>query len=418
MRLYKKTIGYGIYTVLAVSTGLLVASGVTKTAEFAYAELGKPGQAFFASIDFPTLHFALPSFKKNSDLLAESITYTRQAETAPTEDTKQSGVNFSTQASDDTIRIGWVGDITPVVSTKMEAGFAPFGELSELLKLPDLMVGNLEGVITENIVSKCKADTANCFAFRGDIGFVDYLTNAGFDVMNMANNHAFDFGKASFTDTQNALQSKNIASTGAPDQISIVETKGVKVAFVGFAPNANTNPLLDTEHIRKTIADAKSQADIVVAVMHAGAEGVSYLHVTDADEIYLNENRGNTMAQAHVMIDAGADIVLGSGPHVLRGLELYKGKMIAYSLGNFFASSNLSTRGILSLSGILMIDLDKDGTPKVATLVPVYLDTNGMPHVDPVATAIPLVKKLSREDFGENALVISDDGIISIPHTQ
>ncbi len=412
----KKKIAYIFWTLLAVAIGLGIAAGVTRTAQYAYAKLGSPGKELFASADRAPIHIGLPKIGKGTKFLTDSVTYKR-AETqdaAVAKSPASNNVNFGQQADEDTIRIGWVGDITPVDTSKMPGTFAPFSEVSSLLVLPDITAGNLEGVITQSDTSKCSEGEANCFAFRGDLNFVELLKNSGFDVMNMANNHAFDFGKESFSDTANALLAKQITPTGAPSQVSIVETKGVKVAFVGFAPNAGTNPMLDIENVKRTIADAKTKADIVVAFIHAGAEGTQYLHVTDSEEVYLGENRGNTMQIAHAMVDAGADLVLGSGPHVLRGMEKYKGKVIVYSMGNFFASTNLSTRGLLSLSGIFMIDLAKDGTPKAATLVPLYLDTNGIPHIDGVETSISLVNKLSTEDFGGNSIMFDDAGVTQI----
>lgn len=301
----------------------------------------------------------------------------------------------------DSVSIGFVGDITPDIL--LENPKTPFDSLKSLLQEPDIMVGNLEGTVTSEIFSKCKTDSKNCFAFKGDSLFVDYLSNSGFDVLNMANNHAFDFGREGFLDTQKFLHDKNISSIGAPNQIAIIEKNGIKIAFVGFAPNSRVNSFLDKENIIKNISNAKSQSDIVIAVIHAGGEGSMYSHVKPGDEIYLNENRGNTVELAHLIIDSGASAVLGSGPHLLRGIENYKGKIIAYSMGNFFGAGKLSTAGELKFSGILNIELSKNGEILNTKITPIILDGAGFPYLDKGLRSIDIINNLSKEDFGEEA---------------
>ena len=106
---------------------------------------------------------------------------------------------------------------------------------------------------------------------------------------------------------------------------------------------------------------AAAQADIVVVAMHAGAEGSGATHVPHGTETFLGENRGDSRRFSHAVIDAGADLVVGSGPHVIRGLERYHGRLIAYSLGNFAGYKNFGTGGTLSLSAILRVELRGDG---------------------------------------------------------
>lgn len=323
-------------------------------------------------------------------------------------------IKFVPKEINNDISIGFVGDITPVMVGDLDYGFQPSKDILHILNSADIMIGNLEGAITDRTVSKCKVGMNKCYAFRGNTGFATQLKNAGFDVMNMANNHAFDFGNDGFIDTQYSLQNENILSTGAQGQISFYKTKNTTVALVGFAPNHATNSLLDSVNIQKLVSDAKSQSDIVVAIIHGGGEGTNYTRTKNEEEIFLGENRGNVMKQAHLMIDSGADLVLGSGPHVLRGFEIYKGKMIAYSLGNFFASNNLSTKGIMKFSGILNVDLDKQGTLKRARFIPAYIGPDGTPYIDYEKTAINMVNTLSKEDFGENALLVEDDGVVHV----
>src|SRR5438477_12763364 len=103
-------------------------------------------------------------------------------------------------------------------------------------------------------------------------------------------------------------------------------------------------------------------ADVVVVYMHAGAEGSAALHVTGGEETYAGEDRGNPKAFAHMAVGAGADLVIASGPHVLRGMEFYRGRLIAYSLGDFAGYRNFSTVGTLGQSCVLRVRLRGDGT--------------------------------------------------------
>jgi hypothetical protein len=119
------------------------------------------------------------------------------------------------------------------------------------------------------------------------------------------------------------------------------------------------------------------------------------------------------MRFAHAVVDAGADLVVGSGPHVLRGMEWYKRRLIAYSLGNFAGYKVFSLGGPLSTSGILRVTLRGDGKFETGRLVPTHLVGAGLPAIDPAEAAHGAVRTLSREDFGARAVKVSRDGILS-----
>ena len=106
---------------------------------------------------------------------------------------------------------------------------------------------------------------------------------------------------------------------------------------------------------------ARRRASLVVVIIHAGAEGAGALHTPHGSEFFVGENRGNPRAFAHAVVDAGASLVVGSGPHVIRGVERYRGRMIAYSLGNFVGYHTLAGGGVLSDSAILRVTLGADG---------------------------------------------------------
>jgi hypothetical protein len=152
--------------------------------------------------------------------------------------------------------------------------------------------------------------------------------------------------------------------------------------------------------------------------MHAGAEGSDAEHVATADETYLGEPRGNSRAFAHAMIRAGADLVFGSGPHVLRGIEWYRRRLIAYSLGNLAGTRTLSTAGSLGTSALLRATLDAHGNFLAASIAPLRLAGGGTPVPDVSAGGVARIRVLSHDDFGRRAIRISAAGRLAAPdHT-
>jgi hypothetical protein len=278
-----------------------------------------------------------------------------------------------------------------------------------------VVFGNLEGTLTDSTGSKCGSGSTDCFAFRTPPAYAQYLRNDGFTVLNSANNHAHDFGAQGVIDTSSALQTAGIVQAGLPGQIGVIHAGTTSVAFVDFAPYTTANNLLDLATARTLIEQAKSKADIVVAYMHAGAEGSQADHVSGSEESYVGEDRGNPKAFAHAAIDDGADMVVASGPHVLRGMEFYRGHLVAYSLGNFASYHNFGVGGDLSLSGILKVTLDGRGRFVSGTFVSVTLGDDGQPSLDPSGAAARFVAQLSTADFGAAAATLSATGVISPP---
>ena len=277
----------------------------------------------------------------------------------------------------------------------------------------DVVLGNLEGTLSTGGGSKCGKGSTNCFAFQTPPSYARWLQEAGFTVMNLANNHAYDFGAAGLRQTTDALAGVGLEWTGRPGQITVQKVAGIRVALVGFAPYPWAQSLTDIAAAKKLVRRAARSADVVVVTMHAGAEGGDRQHVERGTEFFLGENRGDSMRFAHAVVDAGADLVVGSGPHVLRGMEWYKGRLIAYSLGNFAGYKVFSLGGPLSTSGILRVTLRGDGKFEAGRLVPTHLVGAGLPAIDPAEVAHGAVRTLSREDFGARAVKISRDGILS-----
>jgi hypothetical protein len=306
-----------------------------------------------------------------------------------------------------------VGDVMMGSAPELPAdgGASYFKGVSGAIRA-DVALANLEGTLSTEGSSKCGAGSSSCFAFRTPPSYARWLRRAGFTILNLANNHAADFGEAGETQTLRALAGQRLLHTGRPGEITVQTVRGIRVAVLGFAPYPWAQSLLDIGAAKRLVAQARVRADVVVVTMHAGAEGTAHQHVRPGTETFLGEDRGNPLAFAHAVVDAGADLVVGSGPHVLRGLEWYRGKLIAYSLGNFGGYGAFVLSGPLGVTAILRVELRGDGRIVAARLVAVRLVGAGVPKLDPTGRAFSLARSLSRSDFGSAGVTVSATGRI------
>jgi hypothetical protein len=281
----------------------------------------------------------------------------------------------------------------------------------------DLVMGNLEEPLTVDTgTGKCGPNSTRCFQFRAPPDYAAHLRDAGFDLLNQANNHGYDYGPKGYENTQKALEKYELEHTGAPDQITVVDVKGVKVAVAGFSSYVWSNSLTDIAAAKRVVAKAAGMADLVVVQVHMGGEGADKTRVRPGTEMFLGENRGDPVKFSKAMIDAGADLIVGHGPHVLRGMEFYKGRLIAYSLGNFAGGGNsLSNAGRLGWGGVLKVSLKPDGSWAGGSFVSTYMNSAGKPTMDGDDRGLGLVKQLSRSDFPDTGARFDDSGAISPP---
>ena len=309
------------------------------------------------------------------------------------------------------LELTWVGDMALSASDGLPAdgGRSLFAKVRTDLQA-DLTVGNLEGTLGSGGTRKCGPGSTNCFSFQAPASYARVFGRAGFDVMNVANNHAFDYGAVGQSQTLAALDRAKIAHTGQPGQITVMRRNGIRAAFVGFAPYGWAANLTNIPAARALIARARQHADVVVVLMHAGAEGAGETHTPFGDEVAFGENRGNTRAFAHAAVDAGASLVLGSGPHVVRGIERYRRGLIAYSLGNFAASHTLGLNGVLGDSAILSLTIDDQGRLLAGQWTSVHLDGPGVPVPDPTHRSLKIMRSVSRQDFGKRAIRATSEG--------
>jgi hypothetical protein len=337
----------------------------------------------------------------------------------PTAAAADSAKRTTTKASE-TLRhpvtLNWVGDM----ALSSEAGLPPGGlvpalaPVAGILHNADLSVGNLEGTLSTGGGSKCGGDGGGtCFAFQAPPATAGQLKALGFGLVNQGNNHSMDYGAIGRAQTIAALQRSGLPYTGLPGQITTLNIRGVRVAFVGFAPYRYTSNLLDIPTAEAMVRAARKQAQLVVVIIHAGAEGADATRTPVGDQQFLGEDRGDARAFAHGVIDAGASIVLGSGPHVVRGVEDYRGHMIAYSAGNFVGYHTLGHGGVMSESGILHVTLGTGGTVKAARWYSLAL-IDGLPRPDVTQTSAKFIGWLSNQDFPADHFRIDANGIFHV----
>ncbi len=308
------------------------------------------------------------------------------------------------------IILGDVGALPP----RDGKGF--FDDVREALAA-DLVMGNLEQPLTDDTgYDKCAPDSEACHAFRAPPHYAAHLAEAGFDVLNIANNHGNDYGPEGRANTVAALAEHGLAYTGERDQITVMDVAGVSVAVVGFSPYEWTNDLNDHAQAADLVGRAAQQADLVVVQVHMGAEGANETRVRPGPEEFYGEQRGDPMAFTRAVIDAGADLVVGHGPHVLRGLEFYRGRLIAYSLGNFAGGGGtLSAAGNLGLGGILKVTLTAGGEFVSGQFISTHMYDRGLPTVDSQQRSLELVQEVTRKDFPETGARLGSDGEIRLP---
>jgi poly-gamma-glutamate capsule biosynthesis protein CapA/YwtB (metallophosphatase superfamily) len=294
-------------------------------------------------------------------------------------------------------------------------------DVTPRLSAADIAFGNMEGPIVDGGISeKCgtpkPGQPVRCFAFRMPTRYAKHLKAAGFDVMSVANNHASDFGETGRASTRRTLDELGIKHAGSDRErfsTTYLETKGRTVAFVGFSHNAVQPNVNDLDTARRLVQEADKKADIVVVSFHGGAEGTGAQNVPRRTELFFGEQRGNLPLFARAVVDAGADLVLGHGPHVLRGMEVYKDRLIAYSLGNFATYGWFRLEAETALTVVLETRLAPDGRFLGGKLHSARQEGRGIPVLDPTGTAAKKVRSLSQTDFGPTAPAISDDGTIT-----
>ena len=346
-----------------------------------------------------------------------------------------------------TVRLAFVGDINLGTATLADGVPPDTGrgllDAARPALAGDLVIGNFEGVLADTGTSdKCErmrptavrwhprrprrhqvVDTASvrpgCYAFRTPTALAPRLVDAGFTHLNLANNHANDYGLAGRASTERILDSLGIRLYGPLGRIAIDTVRHgdslTVVGLVGFTTYPYAYDLLDIERSAAVVDSIRPLVDLLVVTFHGGSEGVRAQHVAEAAESLGREPRGDLRRWARAVVDAGADVVVGHGPHVLRGIEFYRGRPVAYSLGNFLTYRGFNLDGPLGVTGVLQLEFAPDRRLRRARLLPMLQRPMRGPAPDPAGTALELVRRLSADDFGASAARVAEDGDIAPP---
>lgn len=337
-------------------------------------------------------------------------------------------------ATDTTVvRVIAVGDVMPgtefpdagYLDPRLSEGAGPEAvigsDLVDILRSGDIVFGNMEGVLWDEDVPPAKScrDPALCYVFRSPERYAELLADAGFTVMALANNHSGDWGVEGRDATMDALARNDIAyaglaATGARTATLILDS-GIRVGVAAFSPNRGTLSINDHESAVRIVESLSDDHDIVLVSFHGGAEGSEYTSLPKEEETYHGENRGDVYAFAHEVVDAGADVVIGHGPHVPRAVEVYRERFIAYSLGNFWTYGRFNLRGPNGLAPVVDLELGPDGSLRNARIHSGRQEGRGGPKLDPAKRALELMATLTAEDLGDAGLVFDPDGTVRWP---
>jgi poly-gamma-glutamate capsule biosynthesis protein CapA/YwtB (metallophosphatase superfamily) len=300
--------------------------------------------------------------------------------------------------------------LNPALKPGIDVASLVGNDLAGIFRHADVAFVNLEGPLYEGALGTGK-DCAQCFAFHGPTFYAGILHSLGVDVVSLANNHSGDYGEAGRDSTMAALKANGIAYGGLDRDGArageMVLPNGKRVALVAFAPNNGTLNINDLPRAAQIVRDLKKTHDLVMVSFHGGGEGWTYVHVAKGTEMFVGENRGNVTAFAHTVIDAGADIVIGQGPHVPRAVEVYRGHLIAYSLGNFWTYSGVQTYAVSGLGPVLEAWVAPDGQIAGFTIHSTRQAGLGVPHLDPLDEASRYMLYLTKSDFPTTAALLS-----------
>ncbi|MGH8165697.1 MAG: CapA family protein, partial [Woeseiaceae bacterium] len=292
-----------------------------------------------------------------------------------------------------------------------EDGVAFLRDVMPVLSAADLTFGNLEGVLQDGGVPRKVCDNpAACFLFRSPSRYAVHFVNAGFDVLSLANNHSRDFGEAGRSATMQTLDEAGIAHSGRAGDFATLIVDGVRVAMLAFAVTQKSNLMHDYDAAAEIVLEHAAKHDIVIVSFHGGAEGSDVTRVPFAEEEYFGEPRGDVVYFARKMVDAGADLVLGHGPHVVRAMERYNDRLIAYSLGNFATYYGISVDGLNGIAPILQATLDAEGRFIAGQIYSTVQVRPGGPVLDGERRALHLIRDLSRQDFVTPGIRFLDNG--------
>lgn len=319
----------------------------------------------------------------------------------------------------DTLTIAMTGDIMmgttyPKVALPPNDGKFLFKDVGQILRGAHLAVGNLEGTLCDEVETEKEISKVS-YAFRTPTCYAPLLRDAGYDFLSMANNHAFDFGIEGVESTERMLDGLDIKYAGISGrtEFAVVERGGVRFGVCAFGHNGYTLKHNNLEKVRSIIDTLNTMSDIIVVSFHGGAEGKAYRHLPYGKEEYLKEDRGTLREFAHFCVDNGADVVCGHGPHVVRCMEIYKNRFIAYSLGNFCTPYGINITGISGYAPVVTVNVGRDGK-FISGKIHSFIQRRGAgPRRDTTNAVVREIKSLTATDIKGSPVKISPQGDIS-----
>lgn len=309
-----------------------------------------------------------------------------------------------------------LGTNFPVDRLAPNDGVHLLNAITPYLNNADITFGNLEGVLLDGgeAAKKCK-NSSSCYVFRSPPHYAKYLKSAGFDIISLANNHARDFGEEGRSASMQALDAVGLYHSGRVGDVAQWKVKGLDVAWIAFAPFGGSHDLLDIPLATKQVKELVENSDLVFVSIHAGAEGKGVQHIPFKNEMFYGEDRGDVVKFSHAVIDAGADLVIGHGPHVPRALELYKNRLIAYSLGNFTTYQGIRITGDYGVAPILTVTVSANGHFKIGQIISARQYRPDGTQPDKKQRAARLIQQLTKEDFPDTPLYFGKNGLVT-PH--
>lgn len=294
-----------------------------------------------------------------------------------------------------------------------DGGASLFAAVREHLRQADVVFCNHEGTLSDMGEPTKVSKSGYTYCFRTPPHYAKYLAEAGFNMVSIANNHINDYGPEAKQQTIDALHHYGIGYSGPPGTVAVRNVRGLDVAMVAFHTSAHSHWVNDVPGAKRIVAGLARKHDIVIVSFHAGKEGQDAVRTPREMEFFHGEPRGEVVKFARAVVDAGADLVVGHGPHVPRAMETYKDRLIAYSLGNFCTGKGISVKGYAGLAPLVLAELYPDGRLRGGRVVSFKQAFGTPPELDPQHAAAKLIHQLGRQDFPDSNALGPDGRLIS-----
>jgi poly-gamma-glutamate capsule biosynthesis protein CapA/YwtB (metallophosphatase superfamily) len=316
------------------------------------------------------------------------------------------------------ISVTAVGDI--MMGTNFPTNMLPANNGQDMFKaaLPwiaasDIRFGNFEGTFFEGEPQPDgKQPGPNKYMFKTPLAYVSHLQEAQFNVMSLANNHIRDFGSAGIQTTKDTLKQAGIQYSSKAGEVAQFKVDDTEISLIAMDYYQGRRSITQPERTYQEIKNLKQKRNIVIVSIHAGGEGSAAVTIPVGPEMFLGENRGDSIAFARAAVEAGADLVIMHGPHVPRAIELYKNRLIAYSLGNFMTGQGVSIGGVAGQAPLLRVEMDHSGQFRQGQIVSFMQQRSPQRVViDTKHRAMLTIKDMSAHQFPDSPLVFEKDGL-------